>query len=237
MTGSPITFEYIRDEGQKSRLGTALLAVVAEIHRGRVYIRATPDQETIAKSTVPHDYPDTDLPEEALGFRIQNYGIRKHSQMFTDRQLTTMVTLSDLVKDVVTDVRREALAAKLSTEEAEAYSRTVITFLALGLDRCSDFNNSLCRWSSSNQKVMNLFGRQAIPMTWDFSEANILGESVGAWHTCSEYVADCIEVLMADSSHFGHARQIDAATGANGIKDLLVSTDPPYIMTTLAMRP
>ena len=52
------------------------------------------------------------------------------------------------------------------------------TFLALAVDRCSDFNNALCRWSSSNQKVMNLFGRQAIPMVWDFAEANI---SVTQW--------------------------------------------------------
>ena len=75
---------------------------------------------------------------------------------------------------------------------------------------------------------MNLFGKQAVPMVWDFAEANILGESVGAWHTCSEYVADCVEALTAGSSQLGHARQIDAATGANGITSLLVSTDPPY---------
>ena len=125
-------------------------------------------------------------------------------------------------------MRRDAVAAGLSSEDAGVYARTITTFLALSVDRCSDFNNALCRWSSSNQKVMNLFGKQAIPMVWDFAEANILGESVGAWHTCSEYVADCVEALTAGSSQLGHARQIDAATGANGITNLLVSTDPPY---------
>ncbi len=81
---------------------------------------------------------------------------------------------------------------------------------------------------SSNQKVMHLFGRQAIPMVWDFAEANILADSVGGWSTCSEYVADCIEAITVGGDLAGEARQIDAATGADGLKNLLVSTDPPY---------
>ena len=101
-------------------------------------------------------------------------------------------------------------------------------FLALALDRCSDFNNGLCRWSASNQKVMNLFARQAIPMVWDFSEANLLGEGVGSWQTCSNYVADCIEVIAVGTLARGTSRQVDAAEGANGVPNLLVSTDPPY---------
>ena len=139
-----------------------------------------------------------------------------------------MAKLSDLVRDIGSEIQTDAVAAGLSTTQAEAYARTVTTFLALAVDRCSDFNNALCRWSASNQKVMNLFSRQAIPMVWDFAEANILGDSVGAWATCSEYVADCIEVLTAGSGRLGQARQIDAATGTNGLDNLLVSTDPPY---------
>ena len=119
--------------------------------------------------------------------------------MFTPRQLTAMVMLSDLVKEITGAVQLDSLAAALSPEEAEAYALAVTTFLALALDRCSDFNNNLCRWSASNEKVMNLFGRQAIPMVWDFAEANILGELVGAWSTCSAYVADCVEVMTAST--------------------------------------
>ena len=148
--------------------------------------------------------------------------------MFTNRQLAAMVTLSDLVKAVGEDVRRDASLVGLSVDEAASYALTVTTFLALAVDRCADFNNSLCRWSASNQKVMNLFGRQAIPMVWDFAEANILGDSVGAWTTCSEYVADCVAVIGSGSGLPASARQVDAASGADGIRDLLVSTDPPY---------
>ena len=52
-------------------------------------------------------------------------------------------------------------------------------------------------------------------MVWDFAEANILGESVGGWVTCSDYVADCIQVMTDGSCIQGHARQIDAAAGAD----------------------
>jgi putative DNA methylase len=227
LTGAPIPFDYIRDEGIAGRLGFAMLALVAELPRSRIYLPARTLDRHVAEQAAPSGYPDTDLPEEALGFRVQNYGIRKHWQMFTPRQLTAMVSLSDLVQAIGEDVRRDAQPAGLAAE-ADAYARTVTTFLALAVDRCADFNNALCRWSPSNQKVMNLFGRQAIPMVWDFAEANILADSVGGWSTCSEYVAECIEVLTAGGDLAGVGHQIDAATGADGLNNLLVSTDPPY---------
>jgi putative DNA methylase len=65
-------------------------------------------------------------------------------------------------------------------------------------------------------------------MIWDFSEANGLGDSVGAWTTCSNYVADCIEVIASGRRGLGQASLVDAATGMKGRENLLVSTDPPY---------
>jgi putative DNA methylase len=168
------------------------------------------------------------LADDPRNIWCVGYGLERFDQLFTPRQLTAMMTLSDLTKAIEVDAQRDALAAGLTLDEAGVYARTLTTFLALAVDRCSDFNNALCGWSSSNQKVMHLFGRQAIPMVWDFAEANIFGESVGSWHTCSEYVADCVEVLTAGSTQLGEAHQIDAATGANGVANLLVSTDPPY---------
>ncbi len=147
--------------------------------------------------------------------------------MFTPRQLTAMVTLSDLVKEITKEVRRDA-AAQLSTDDADAYASTVVTFLALAVDRCADFNNSLCRWKASGEQLMQLFGRQAIPMVWDFAESNIMGERGVCWHTAVRICADAIETLIVRDEGVGDAHQIDAATGANGFAHLLVSTDPPY---------
>lgn len=228
LTDEPLDESHIKTEAKGDRLGYCLLAVVAEAKRGRLYLPASDEQRKAAEVSAPEGEVAELLADDPRNIWCVGYGLTRFDQLFTHRQLTAMVTLSDLVKEIVTDVRRDALAAKFSAEGADSYAHTVITFLALAIDRCSDFNNGLCRWSSTNQKVMNLFGRQAIPMLWDFAEANILCECVGAWKTCSEYVADCVEVLTTGSVQFGHARQIDAATGANGIKNLLVSTDPPY---------
>lgn len=228
LTDSPVDFGYVREEFRQGRGGTQLVAVVAEIPRGRLYLSAIPEHAAAAHSAEPRDYPETDLPEQALGFRIQNYGIRRHWQMFTPRQLSALVTFSDAVRQAEERIERDAVHAGLTPAMSKEYANTVATFLALAIDRCADFNNGLCRWSSTNQKVMNLFGRQAIPMVWDFAEPNILGDSVGAWSTCSGYVADCIQVLTTGANQTGRARQIDAAAGANGLGPLLISTDPPY---------
>jgi len=228
LTGSPIPFQYIRQEGKAGRIDYRLMAVVAELARGRTYVSPSREHEQLAVVPLPSGTPDTDVPEKALGFRVQLYGMNKHHKMFTSRQLTAMVMLSDLVREVRQDVRREAEVAGLSPQDAKEYSDAVTTFLALGLDRCADFNNALCRWTAGNQKVMNLFGRQAIPMVWDFAEANILGDSVGAWSTCSHYVADCIETMGEFNHRDGKAAQNDASTTLDSLNGVLVSTDPPY---------
>lgn len=75
---------------------------------------------------------------------------------------------------------------------------------------------------------MNLFGRQAIPMVWDFAEANLLGDSVGSWATCCDYIANCIGIVNIDAKHPGLVRQLDAASAIRDEANLLVSTDPPY---------
>ena len=222
LTDVPIPFDHIRDEGRRPRLGSVMLAVVVELPRGRGYMPVTEDQVVAANAATPTGFPDTDLPGEALGFRVQNYGIRKHWQMFTPRQLTAMVTLSDLVKAVHADVRRDSLSSGLSNEEGDAYARTVVTLLALAVDRCADFNNALCRWdqSGSGQRVKNLFGRHAIPMVWDFAEANVLGEKSVCWQNAVEITAAAIESVVSFETPQGTARQIDAATAQTIIRTL-----------------
>jgi len=138
------------------------------------------------------------------------------------------VTLSDLVKAVRADVARDALDAGLGKREAEAYAATVVTFLALALDRCADFNNSLCRWKPSGQQSLQLFARQAIPMVWDFCEPNIMGEKAVCWYTAVGICADAIETVPTAQMCFGIPRQIDAASSWDELKGVLVSTDPPY---------
>lgn len=225
---TPIPFSYIREQGVNGCIKHRLIAVVAELQRGRTYLSVDDEQEKSNVAAKSDGYPDTDLPEQALGFRVQAYGLVKHWQLFAPRQLTTMVTLSDLVKEICEDVGVDARKNGLSDSEAEEYAKTVTTFLALALDRCADFNCSLSTWKPSGQQQMHLFTRQAIPMVWDFTEANLLGEKAICWYNAVELTADALECIPAGRHDSGTANQIDASGAWNDTRGLLVSTDPPY---------
>ena len=89
-------FEYLRSQGKAGRMGARLMAIVAEGNRGRVYLAPTKEQEDIARVAIPSDTSEADLPERALGFRVQEYGMTKWRDLFTERQLVTLTALSDL---------------------------------------------------------------------------------------------------------------------------------------------
>jgi len=230
----PMDFKYIRAEGKAGRMGEQLMAVVAEGRRKRVYFSPTPDMEEIARQATPGDVPNTDLPKRALGFRVQEYGMVKWRHLFTPRQLVTLTTFSDLVGKAREEVLRDALAAGMDddgrgleagSDGATAYADAVAVYLAFAVDRATDFNNSLTGWRSGNEKIMNLYNRQAIPMVWDYGEANIMANVVGGFPTLINYQTDCLDLLA--SKNKGNIRIQDAAQ--NDIsKSKVVSTDPPY---------
>jgi putative DNA methylase len=238
LSKEPISRDYVQTEGKEQRLRQALVAIVAERKGGKLYLDATPTHtgtaavaaEATAIESARSTFLAGTLPDRAsiTGGVCSAYGLNTWGQLFTERQLSALITLSDTIKAILPEVENDALSAGLTPTAAKSYAKAVTTFLGLALDRCADFNNWLCRWSPSNQKVMNLYSRQALPMVWDYAEANALGSAVGAWSTCSEYVADCVKVLNVGTKLIGKAHQIDAAMGIDGISDLLVSTDPPY---------
>lgn len=229
LSEQPVDYAYLRDQATKKRLGTTLVCIVADTGRGRTYLNAIQEHDHLGKVDSANWRPDAPVTNPCHDVdRLPMYGMPTWADAFSPRQLTAMVTLSDLVRTVRNDISKEAQEVGLSPKDAEGYAGVVATFLSLAVDRCADFNNSLCRWTSGNQKVMNLFGKQAIPMVWDFAEANLLGNSVGAWSTCSDYVAECIEVIGKSAGKSGKGRQIDAASSWNDARGLLVSTDPPY---------
>ena len=238
ITKTPIQRSYVQAEGKAGRLGARLQAIVADGSSGRVYLSPTNEHEKVShlaeESTSVSDARETllagPLPTRAeiTGGVCTAYGLNTWGHLFADRQILALLTLGNLVREARKQIERDASQAGMSTPEIEQYVIAVSTFLALAIDRCSDFNNSLCRWSPSNQKVMNLFGKQALPMVFDYAEANILGNSVGAWKTCFEYVASCIKTISTNCNITCTAKQVDAAKISNGIRNILVSTDPPY---------
>lgn len=235
LSKTPISGGYIKDEGRSGRMGARLMAIVAEGRRERVYLSPTIEHEVAALKITPAWQPDVEFFQQALGFRVGNYGMTKWSDLFTPRQLLALTALTDLVQEAIARVRDDALVAGMADDGlglneggygATAYAQAVGVYLAFAVDRCADFSNSCTRWVPGNQKVMNLYGKQAVAMTWDYPEAAILHETVGGFGPAVDFISECI-LKLPQKSHSGLASQVDA--GANKLSaDKVISTDPPY---------
>jgi putative DNA methylase len=229
---SAVPLSYIRDQGKAARIGARLMAVVAEGAARRDYLAPTPEHEMAADVPMPESAPDTELPDAALGFRVQGYGMTRHADLFTARQLTALATFSEVVVEVRDKVASDAHTildgTNLSTRDssfAEAYADAIAIYLALGISRLADWSNALCRWESKGQVSQQLFGRQTISMVWDYSEANTLGVSSGSAHACVTNVVRSLERL-GSSNQSVHIRQGDARVVA--VPGGILATDPPY---------
>ncbi len=114
LSGSPIGGDYIKAEGQAGRIGARLMAIVAEGQRGRIYLAPTKEQESVALEAQPAWKPDVEFFQQALGFRVGNYGMSKWSDLFTNRQLVALTTFSDLVQEAIAKCRADYLGPRAS---------------------------------------------------------------------------------------------------------------------------
>ncbi|SNS99665.1 putative DNA methylase [Micrococcales bacterium KH10] len=230
--GTSVELKYIRAEGRAGRMDQQLMAVVAEGKRQRTYLAPTMRHVDAADLARPADAPSGELPKNPRDFKTPNYGMTQWADLFTHRQLVALTTFSDLVGEARERVLADAIAAGMPEGEplaaggtgASAYADAVATYLGLIFSRSVDRSSSLASWDSSNPKIRNTFGRQALPMVWDFAEANLLSTSTGSYASQIEYVCKAIVHVPARSS--GEAHQDDAAT--RDYTGVLVATDPPY---------
>ena len=236
MSGAPMPFEYLRSEAKAGRMGARLMAIVAVGDRSRVYLGPTEEQVKIALSAMPKDTPETDLPERALGFRVQEYGMTKWRDLFTDRQLVALTTFSDLVAEARERVQHDAEAAGMPDDYiplrnggtgATAYAEAVGVYLAFAISKLADRGSNICSWDSSPkmEALRNTFGRQAIPMVWDFAEGNPFSASSGNWLNNINWIAKVSSNLPCTG--LGVSCQIDAMDQKITLNKI-VSTDPPY---------
>jgi putative DNA methylase len=235
MSGVPMQFEYLRAEAKAGRMSAKLMAVVAESPRGRIYLSPTAEIEQTALNALPDDPPDTDLPTKALGFRVQEYGMSKWRDLFTSRQLVALTTVSDLVAEVISQVRTDALDANLPSDGARladggtgamAYAEGVGVYLAFAQDKAAEYGCTIVPWYSKEDRPKGLFARHAIPMVWDFAEVNPLCDIGGSFSASVGIVAGALAGCVATGPK-ATASQIDAVR-SDLAQDAVVSTDPPY---------
>jgi putative DNA methylase len=237
MSNSPIAPDHIYGEANAGRMGTRLMAIVAEGERGRVYLSPTAEMEAVAHTARPDWKPDVAMPENPRWFSPPLYGLKTYGDLFTPRQLVALSTFSDLMQEARERLMRDARDAGLSEDHKSlaqggtavgAYAETVGLYLGLVISSLADRMTTICTWDAGGPtwgtKTRSTFARQALPMTWDFAEVNPLSTQSGSFENSLDYTAKgvvCAGIVP------GYSLQADAGTQANSI-DCVVSTDPPY---------
>jgi len=237
LSDTPIEAKYIRVEAQAGRMKARLMAIVAEGQRGRVYLSPTSEMENIAASAEPKWKPDLLVTTPCHDIdRLPMYGMYTWGDAFTPRQLVALTTFSDLVGEAIVKVREDAQAAGMTDDGkglddggtgATAYAQAVCVYLSFLIDKILVYSSSLCPWLNQpkNEIVGNTFGRQALPMIWDYAEANVFADSSGNIEKQVSYLVKSLVLLSTKGG--GVAVQADASTNCS-IENRVVSTDPPY---------
>lgn len=234
MSDTPMPFKYIRKEGKAGRMGERLMAIVAEGTRGRVYLSPTEDMIQVAQTAKPEWKPEHPLPVNPRDFKTPNYGLNTFGDLFTPRQLVALTTFSDLTQEAREKAIANAKAAGLPDEDkgladggigATAYGEAIAVYLTFAINKCSNLWSTITSWMSDRGAFRETFARQAIPMVWDYAEANPFSNSGGNFATAIDKGRMVIE--FAPTNGNGLAAQSDAATQTISVNKV-ISTDPPY---------
>lgn len=216
--GENATGAYVRDEAKGGRMRASLMAIVAEGERGRLYLPPTEEHTEIAKQAKPEWKPDQLVTTPCHDVdRLPMYGMPTWGDAFTNRQLTALTTFSELVG--------EAQKKVVEDGGSREYGQAVGVYLAFVVDKLADICSSISSWINTLGAIRNTFARQAIPMTWDYAEANPFSDSTGCFSNMLNWVVKCIPGFPAYG--LSEVGQYDAQSNC-GLKNIMVSTDPPY---------
>ncbi|HOX03683.1 MAG TPA: DUF1156 domain-containing protein [Candidatus Paceibacterota bacterium] len=235
MSGTPIAGDYVKAESMAGRIGTRLMAIVAEGTRGRVYLPPTPEHEATARTAKPEWKPEEQMNRDTRDLVSgRGYGFFLWADLFTQRQLMTLTTFSDLARDVRERVRRDTSVTGFANDTAAirdggigsvAYAEAVALYCGLAVSKMADYNSSLVVWSPTRDQAKSTFSRQALAMVWDFGEINPFAGAAGDINVSIEGMN--IVLSAVDPPQGGRAFQDDAATQSISIGKT-ISTDPPY---------
>lgn len=233
VSGALMPLDYIRAFGQKEGLGIRLLAVVAEAKRGRVYLAPSEEQ------SVPMSMETPDAPEIAIeiagstrDFRTKLYGLTQFSDLFTSRQLTALMTLASFIAEARGNAADDSSHAIYDSErhggskdESASYADAVATYLGLAVSKLAAAQSTMGVWSPSMDQAVNAFGRQALPMTWDFPESNVFNGMAGDFATTlsgmMKVLDNCLSTVTVSIRNDDAARSVKIDGG-------IITSDPPY---------
>ena len=211
--------DYVREQATAKKMGEQMTAIVAYVDGRRVYLSPTEEQIRVAKDARPLWRPRGRLPEKARSISVQVYGFVNWHQLFTERQLTALTTLSDLLAEI-----KEQLLIDGADED---YANAVKTYLALAVDRAVEGHSQFCVWAKDKHFVPPTFGRQGIGMVWDFAEANIFSDSTQNFAGQINWITKVIRRLPI-AVNASRVYQADASKTILPDTRPVIVTDPPY---------
>ncbi len=231
VSGAAITGEYIKSQANAGRMGQVLLAIVCESASGRTYVSPTShDGFAVPESIAPIS---GEVPRHLTGGTCAVYGLDDWSKLYTARQLLALTTFSDLLNEVPEQVDKlghdfpdDVRPLRDGGTGRQAYAEAIVTYLAFAVDRCADYWSSICSWNINNQQIRETFSKQAIPMTWDFVEANPFSKKMASWDSMLKTVVKGIQSLPTVQQ--GQTAQRDARARIEEVGQCVISTDPPY---------
>lgn len=232
--GTSVGVDHIKSEAKAGRMGADLIAIVAESEKGRAYIEPSREQLDVFNEIPIQSISLGKLSYNPKDLWTCEYSLDTFESLFSPRQLLALTTFSDLIADVIVRVRQDARDAGMHDDEkplaeggdgALAYAQAIATYLAFAVDKMADRNSTIASWDVSRNSLRNTFGRQAIPMSWDYAESNPFSGSAGGFDNCIEWQTRFLEEQMACNE--GMARQFDAQSDC-GLRQVVVSSDPPY---------
>lgn len=232
--GTVADSNYVKDEGCSERFGQQPMAVVCRKpgKQGRVYVGVAQSEQVggresllrrLADCCTKHGIsePSEKIEANPRSMDVQRYGFVEWQSLFMARQKSALLTF-------VMAVRRANDALQESGHDPER-SRAVLSYLGTAVDREAEDSSTLCRWNPVAEKMQATFGRQSLPVVWDFCEINPFGESVGDWSSIVDLQVNAIQ----GAAVFGGmpARVVRGSATELPFSDALmdaVVTDPPY---------
>ncbi len=232
-SNSIITPEYVRKMSNNKALKYKLLCIIAEGKNGRVYQRADEHHEKIALTATPSWVPDIPMNKKSKDLVSgRGYGFDKWYEIFTNRQLLALTTISDVINDISSEVsidfdkKNQNCIDKQKDKKKNNYLKAITLYLTFCLSRFANRASTINIWDPNRETIAQTFGRQAIPMTWDFAECNPFCNSTGNWLGGGvSWVAAVLENLTFEKQGFIYQKN---AMDGDFPDNSVFSTDPPY---------
>jgi len=233
--GATVNSEHVRQESHACRLGQQLMAVVTSKteSKGKIYLEVAdaqswmPSEEYIQnriKELCNNEHltlPDEYLPkEDSKNFWAVDYGLIQFEDLFTPRQLLTLLTFVAEVHHAHTSMLEEGIEHERAT--------AITTYLGLMVDRLADYNSTICHWHTTGEKIGHTYARQALPMIWHFAELNPFGGAAGNIVGALEWILGALQGLEnSGQPALVYRTSANQTPLKDGVLDAVI-TDPPY---------